>query len=149
MLIRTRYPQIYRILRRDVYPTLRNVTVRYCLRRLGQEKDTIHLHEIDTVYMNAIRDLQQRNYFSALRTLRDYDDHNTAIAMLSVGYDREAKRIIEREPVTDTREYLLAILCSRLGLTEEGRLHYLNSCRLNPRMEFRGNLDPEINKLLK
>ena len=149
MLIRTRYPHYYHIMRRDFYPTLRSVTVRYSLRRRGQEKDTVHLHEIDTVYVNAMKDLQQRRYFNALQVLREYRDRNTAIAMLSLGYDKEAKEIMEAEPLSDTREYLLAILCSRLQLREEGRQHYLNACRLNPRMEFRGNLDPEINRLLK
>ena len=46
-------------------------------------------------------------------------------------------------------EYLRAIACSRLGRKEEGRRHFLEACRLDGRMEYRGNLDPEIAELLK
>ena len=52
-------------------------------------------------------------------------------------------------PKDAVTEYLRAIACSRLGCKEEGRCHFLEACRLDGRMEYRGNLDPEIAELLK
>jgi len=147
-VLRNRFPQEYVLLRKKVYPALRMVSVRYYMHRIGMEKDTLHLQEVDTIYMNAVDDLRQRRYSKALEVLSAYRDRNTAIALMSLGYDRQAMEIISRENESDTREYLLAILCSRLGMDEKARQHYLNSCRLNGLMEFRGNLDPEINKIL-
>ena len=52
-------------------------------------------------------------------------------------------------PKNAVTEYLRAIACSRLGRKAEGRKYFLEACRLAPRMEYRGNLDPEIAELLK
>ena len=52
-------------------------------------------------------------------------------------------------PKDAVTEYLRAIACSRLGRKAEGREHFLEACRLDGRMEYRGNLDPEIAELLK
>lgn len=85
----------------------------------------------------------------ALYVLHDYRDRNTAIALLSLGQDREALRILEALPATATSEYLRAIACSRLGRKAEGRRHFLEACRRDERMEYRAALDPEIDELLK
>ena len=53
---------------------------------------------------------------------------------------------MQKDAVT---EYLRAIACSRLGRKEEGRRHFLEACRLDGHMGYRGNLDPEITELLK
>lgn len=147
--LKNRFPQEYILLRKRVYPALRLVKIRYCMHHIGMEKDTIHMQEVDTVYMNALQDLRQRRYGKALEVLSAYGGRNTAIACMSLGYDRRALEILRKEPESYIREYLLAILCSRLDMTKEARTHYLNSCRLNSMMEFRGGLDPEINKILK
>ena len=76
-------------------------------------------------------------------------DRNTAIALLSLGQDREALRILEALPATAISEYLRAIACSRLGRKAEGRRHFLEACRRDERMEYRAALDPEIDELLK
>ena len=46
-------------------------------------------------------------------------------------------------------EYLKAVACSRLGRKVEGREHFLTACGMDERMQYRGNLDPEITELLK
>ena len=58
----------------------------------------------------------------------------------------ELLAVLPKDAIT---EYLKAIACSRLGRKEEGRGHFLEACRLDQRMEYRGNLDPEITELLK
>jgi len=45
----------------------------------------------------------------------------------------------------------LAGLCALAAVARGGgaRRHFLEACRLDERMEYRGNLDPEIAELLK
>lgn len=147
--IRRRYPAEYACIRAEHYPALRAVKLRCHLRRVGMVKDTIHTTELDTAYLRGRQLLEKRKYAQALYVLHDYRDRNTAIALLSLGQDREALRILEALPATATSEYLRAIACSRLGRKAEGRRHFLEACRRDERMEYRAALDPEIDELLK
>ena len=147
--IRELYPQDYQYLKESVYPSLRAVTMRYDLRRVGMVKDTIHTREVDTAYMRGINLLQKRKYAKALYILNDYRDRNTVITLLSLGYDAQALEMLNGLERSHTTEYLKAVACARLGRKTEGREHFLEACRLDGRMEYRGNLDPEIAELLK
>ena len=148
-LIRQRYPQEYAYIRAQLYPQLRAVNFRYNLRRVGMVKDTIHTTELDTAYAQGVELLQKRQYARALYILNDYDDRNTVVAHLSLGHDARALELLAALPKDAITEYLRAIACSRLGRKDEGREHFLEACRLDERMEYRGNLDPEITELLK
>ena len=128
---------------------VRTVKLRCHLRRVGTVKDTIHTTDLDTAYLRGRQLLEKRKYAQALYVLHDYRDRNTAIALLSLGQDREALRILEALPATAISEYLRAIACSRLGRKAEGRRHFLEACRRDERMEYRAALDPEIDELLK
>ena len=143
------YPQDYQYLKESVYPSLRAVTMRYDLRRVGMVKDTIHTREVDTAYMRGINLLQKRKYAKALYILNDYRDRNTVITLLSLGYDAQALEMLNGLERSHTTEYLKAVACARLGRKTEGREHFLKACELDERMLFRGNLDPEIAELLK
>ena len=147
--IRELYPQDYQYLKESVYPSLRAVTMRYDLRRVGMIKDTIHTREVDTAYMQGISLLQKRKYAKALYILNDYRDRNTVITLLSLGYDAQALEMLNGLERSYTTEYLKAVACARLGRRTEGREHFLKACELDERMLFRGNLDPEIAELLK
>ena len=147
--IRELYPQDYQYLKESVYPSLRAVTMRYELRRVGMVKDTIHTREVDTAYMRGINLLQKRKYAKALYILNDYRDRNTVITLLSLGYDAQALEMLNGLERSHTTEYLKAVACARLGRKTEGREHFLKACELDERMLFRGNLDPEIAELLK
>ena len=147
--IRELYPQDYQYLKESVYPSLRAVTMRYDLRRVGMVKDTIHTREVDTAYMRGINLLQKRKYAKALYILTDYRDRNTVITLLSLGYDAQALEMLNGLERSHTTEYLKAVACARLGRKTEGREHFLKACELDERMLFRGNLDPEIAELLK
>ena len=125
---------------------VRTVKLRCHLRRVGTVKDTIHTTELDTAYLRGRQLLEKRKYAQALYVLHDYRDRNTAIALLSLGQDREALRILEALPATAISEYLRAIACS---CKAEGRRHFLEACRRDERMEYRAALDPEIDELLK
>lgn len=148
-LIRDRYPADYRYLKETVYPWLRAVTLRYDLRRQGMIKDTIHTREVDTAYMRGIDLLQKRRYAKALYILHEYCDRNTVVTLLSLGHDAQALEILDGLEQSATTEYLKAVACSRLGRKAEGRKHFLTACGIEERMQYRGNLDPEITELLK
>ena len=147
--IRLRFPKEYAYIRSVIYPQLRAVNFRYSLRRKGMVKDTIHTTELDTAYARGVELLQKRKYAKALYILNDYNDRNTVVAHLSLDHNERAMELLATMPKDAVTEYLRAIACSRLGRKEEGRRHFLEACRLDERMEYRGNLDPEIAELLK
>lgn len=147
--IRQRFPQEYAYIRSVIYPQLRAVNFRYNLRRKGMVKDTIHTTELDTVYARGVELLQKRKYAKALYILNDYNDRNTVVAHLSMDHNERALELLAAMPKDAVTEYLKAIVCSRLGRKAEGREHFLEACRLDGRMEYRGNLDPEIAEFLK
>ena len=146
--IRLRFPKEYAYIRSVIYPQLRAVNFRYNLRRKGMVKDTIHTTELDTTYARGVELLQKRKYAEALYILNDYNDRNTVVAHLSMDHNERALELLAAMPKDAVTEYLRAIACSRLGRKEEGRSHFLEACRLDGRMEYRGNLDPEISDLL-
>ena len=147
--LRRRYPEDFAWIKANLYPYLRAVNFRYDLRRRGMVKDTIHTTELDTTYARGVELLQKRKYAEALYILNDYNDRNTVVAHLSMGHDERALELLDAMPKDAVTEYLKAIACSRLGRKEESRKHFLEACRLDPRMEYRANLDPEITELLK
>lgn len=147
--IRQQFPKEYAYIRSVIYPQLRAVNFRYNLRRKGMVKDTIHTTELDTAYARGVELLQKRKYAKALYILNDYNDRNTVVAHLSMDHNERALELLAAMPKDAVTEYLRAIACSRLGCKEEGRCHFLEACRLDERMEYRGNLDPEIAELLK
>ena len=147
--IRQRFPKEYAYIRSVIYPQLRAVNFRYSLRRKGMVKDTIHTTELDTAYARGVQLLQKRKYAKALYILNDYNDRNTVVAHLSLDHNERAMELLAAMPKDAVTEYLRAIACSRLGRKAEGREHFLEACRLDGRMEYRGNLDPEIAELLK
>ena len=146
--IRQQFPEDYAYIRSMIYPQLRAVNFRYNLRRKGMIKDTIHTTELDTTYMRGVELLQKRKYARALYILNDYNDRNTVVAHLSMDHNERALELLSTMPKDAVTEYLKAITCSRLGRKAEGREHFLEACRLDERMEYRGNLDPEISDLL-
>ena len=147
--IRQQFSKEYAYIRSVIYPQLRAVNFRYNLRRKGMVKDTIHTTELDTTYARGVELLQKRKYAKALYILNDYNDRNTVVAHLSLDHNERAMELLAAMPEDAATEYLRAIACSRLGRKEEGRRHFLEACRLDERMEYRGNLDPEIAELLK
>lgn len=147
--LRRHYPEDFAWIKANLYPYLRAVNFRYDLRRVGMVKDTVHTTELDTAYARGVELLQKRKYAEALYILNEYNDRNTVVAHLSMGHDERALELLDAMPKDAVTEYLRAIACSRLGRKEEGREYFLQACRLEPRMEYRANLDPEITELLK
>ena len=140
----------YRYMREHLYPQLRTVQFQFYLHRKGMLKDTINTTEIDTIYQAGITALRERDYKNAIEILRPYQDINTAVAYLSLGYDKSALNILTNiKEKTAQVEYMLALVFSRDKNTKEAVEHLIRSIQMDRAMLFRGNLDPEISVLIK
>jgi hypothetical protein len=146
--IRKRYPNDYKLIKDSLFPALRVVDFKFSLRRSNMTKDTIHTTVLDTLYDRGRKLLEQRKYKAAQKILAEYNDYNTAICLMSLGYDKRAYEILQKEKTTANREYLLAVLLSRLGDENAAVEKFLQSCRMDISKVYRGALDPEINKLI-
>ena len=150
--LRAVMPKEYAYIRENLYPQMRAVDFRFNLHRRGMQQDTVYTTEVDDEYMHAIDLLKKRRYEEALTILRPYEDRNTALAYMSLGYDAAAYRILQQVPDSDNIadvQYMLAILASRLGDEEQAVQYFMHSTELRQNLKFRGNLDPEISRLIR
>ena len=145
--IRQRYPSAYKILKEVYYPQLRSISFMFHLHRAGFARDTVYTNEPDMEYARGIELLEKRKYKEALVILKDYADTNTALAHMSLGHDTQALAIMSIQKPTPDVDYMLAILHLRTGNQDQALRHYQKSCEADPSKVFRGNLDPEIQKL--
>ena len=134
-------------MRSVLYPRLRTVRFGFFLHRKGMIRDTVHTTEPDTVYMKGVKALQDMEYKKALDILRDYRDINTAIAFMALEYNASAMGILQDLPQSPRADYLKALLYARSGEAEKAIRAYLDACREDRSLVFRGNLDPEIKAL--
>ena len=140
----SRLPQ-YRYMREKIYPKLRSVRFDFFLHRAGMVKDTVHTTELDTVYMEGLQALKDLDYKRAVTLLRPYDDYNSALAFMSAGYNHSALDVMGRLGSEDPRVcYLMALVLSRLEQYEEAMKYFELCLALDPYMEHRANLDPEM-----
>ena len=139
----------YRHVRERLYPRLRTVRFDFHLHRKGMVKDTVHTTVLDSVYMDGVQAIRDRDYERALTLLRPYGDYNTAIAYLCMDYNASAMQILERLEMTAQVNYMLAVLYSRRGEEQKAVECYVRSCSQDPTYVHRGNLDPEISVLIK
>lgn len=139
----------YEYIRSVIYPSLRTVKFDFYMHRKGMIKDTIHTTEVDTLYMAGVAALRDRDYEVAITKLRPYKDYNAAVAFVCLDYNNSALEILESLPRSAKRDYMLAVVYSRLGDESRGVEFFMQSCEQEPSMRFRGNLDPEISALIK
>lgn len=141
------FPQ-YTYMKNNLFPQLRVVKFDFYLHRKEMVKDTIHTTVIDTAYMAAVQQMEDRQYRAALKTLTEYNDYNTALCYMSLGYDTQAVDILEKCNQTADVYYLLAILYSRMKRDEDAIAAFKKSCEIDSSKFYRGALDPEINQLI-
>ncbi len=146
--IRKQYGKDYRYIRDVIYPRLRVVDFKYNLRRVGMLKDTIHTTVVDTTYQRGVDLLRRRHYVEAAQILTPYRDQNTAVALLSRGFNGAARDVLFSLPSSAQVEYLRAIVCSRLGEWKLGEECFRRACELDDLLEYRANLDPEMTPYL-
>ena len=111
-------------------------------------KDTIHTTQIDTVYSTGVQAIKDRDYGKAVRLLGSYRDINSALAFLAMDYNASAMNILEELPVSGKRDYLLAVVHSRNGNEKKAVEYFLSAVNQERSLRFRGNLDPEISRLI-
>ena len=138
----------YAYIRNEIYPQLRAVNFKFHLHRREMVKDTIHTTVVDTAYMDAVKRLENRQYSAALSVSEEYRDQNTAVCFMSLGYDKPAVEILCALPQNEDVLYLLAILYARQKRIEEAIAVFKKSCDLDFSKWYRGNLDPEISKII-
>lgn len=147
-ILRNKYPATYQDIVNKFYPRLRAVDFTFSVHRKGMIKDTIHTTEPDTIYEYAIDLMKNRKYSKALQILNEYQDWNTGICLMSLGYDEKAYELIKQQSLSANSEYLLAILAARLGKEKEAYERYIHSCKMDESKRWRGALDPEINNII-
>lgn len=138
----------YEFIKNYIYPDLRAVHFKFNLHRRDMIKDTIHTTVIDDYYKRGVEFLQNRKYKDALVILSDYNDYNTGVCLMSLGYDSRAYEILSLAPESSNRNYLLSILSSRLKKEEEAVRYFIKACENDESKIWRGKLDPEINRLM-
>lgn len=136
-------------IKEEIYPKLRRVKFDFMLHRRGMIKDTVHTTELDSVYMRGVEALKERDYKLAVTLLRPYNCFNTAVAYVCMDYNRSALEILQGLPRDARRDYMLAVVYSRLGDERLAVQYFLNSVEQDEAMRMRGNLDPEISSLIK
>lgn len=108
----------------------------------------IHPEE-DVIYEEGIKALKGRYYDRALEHLLPYRDLNTAVAYLCLEDDNPAREILEKQPDSAKRDYMLALISARKGDEKGAIQHFIDSVTKDRAMTFRANLDPEISSLVK
>ena len=138
----------YPYIKEHLYPVLREVEFQFCLHRKDMVKDTIHTTEPDTVYSAGVQAIKDRDYSKAVRLLGSYRDINSALAFLAMDYNASAMNILEDLPVSAKRDYLMAIANSRIGNEKKAAEYFISAVDQDRSLRFRGNLDPEISRLI-
>lgn len=133
----------------NLYPKLRRVKFNFKLHRKGMLKDTVHTTLLDSIYMAGVEALNERDYKRAVAILHPYRCYNTAVAYLCMDYNNSALEILSTLPRGAKRDYMLALVHSRLGDEKLAVEYFLNSVEQDEAMRHRGNLDPEISELIK
>ncbi len=147
--IRSQFPADYKVMKEVFYPELRAVNFEFNMHRKGMVKDTIHTDVIDKKYAEAIKMLENRRYKDALEVLLEYDDVNTAICYMSMGYDTPALTILKKEKETANTVYLMAVIYARQNDYSKAVEYYKKAVEMDKTKAWRGALDPEINQLIQ
>ena len=140
---------VYKYYRETLYPRLRTVKFDFHLHRKGMVQDTLVTTVLDEDYMEGVQAIRDRDFEKAIQILRPYHDYNTAVAYCAMDYNASALDILMDAPRTDQVNYMLAVLYGRQGDDRQAVEYYLKSCKQNPSFIHRGNLDPEISRLIK
>ncbi|NDV68649.1 CDC27 family protein [Dysgonomonas sp. 25] len=147
--MKIKYPADYRIIYRDIYPTLRKIDIIFNMSRpyMGVADSTYI--KVNPDYMAGITHLKNRDYRNALRSLLEHQDYNTALCYACMGQNARAYNLLKKLPVTANSEYLFAIVAYNVDRKEEAVQHLLNACNSDPNKAYRIPLDNEITQLVE
>ncbi len=146
--IKKDYPADYKIIVDSIYPMLNKAEVIINMTRPGMTEEITVNREDRPEYAQALKYLQDREYWKALDILGNYPDYNTALCLVCMGYNAKALELLESLKQTGNTEYLLAILSIRSGNDDEAINHLIKACELDPSKAYRAPLDPEVATLV-
>lgn len=141
--------KFYPYMKSNLFPRVRTVELDFFLSRKGMVKDTLHTTVPDTLYSRGVQRLVDRDFAGALEILSSYADYNAALAYSALDRNYSALEILRPMPPSPRVNYMLAILYYRTGKDREAVQAYLDAVREDRSYVFRGNLDPEINELVR
>jgi hypothetical protein len=147
--IKKTYPADYKIIVDSIYPLLNKADIVFNMVRPGMGEEVAVNKEIRPGYAKALEYLQDREYWKALDILQNYPDYNTALCLVSMGYNAKALDLLNDLPQTGNTEYLKAILAIRANNDSGAIDHLVKACELDPTKVYRTLLDPEIATLLR
>lgn len=133
----------------ELYPRLRKVTftIKLCRRDLVEEQ--IVTTEVDKLYSSGVEALKNKRYSEAILLLTPYKDINSAVAHLAIGEDQQASKILKQLPESGISCYMLALIAARKGDEKLAITLFTRSKELEPKMAYRGSLDPELSVLIE
>lgn len=143
------YPQDFRIIRDSIYPLLNKAEITFNMSRPGMDSDVMINTETRSDYAEALKYLQNREYWKALDILSNYPDYNTALCLVCMGYNAKALELLGQLKETGNTEYLKAILAVRAGDQRKAVSYLLKACEMDPTKAYRAPLDPEIAELVR
>lgn len=147
--IKKEYAADYKIIYDSIYPQLQKADVVFNMHRPNMnEESTLDVHERPG-YDQALKFLQDREYWKALDILADYPDYNTALCLVCMGYNNKAFELLEKLDINVNTEYLRAILAIRSNDTEAAIQYLTKACELEPSRAYRIPLDPEVSDFVK
>lgn len=147
--IKKEFPNDYKTIKDSIYPLLNRIDFEFNMHRPDMTEETrIDVQERPD-YEKGLQLLMDREYWKALEILSNYPDYNTALCLISMGYNAKAKEILDNLPVTGNNEYLRAILSIRAGKDQDAINHLLKSCELDMSKIYRAPLDPEVSALIR
>lgn len=147
--IKKNYPADFRIIQDSIYPLLNKADIIFNMTRPGITEEISVNTEVRPDYAQALRFLQDREYWKALDILQAYPDYNTALCLVCMGYNAKALDLLNDLQQTGNTEYLRAILSIRSGNDNEAINHLIKACELDPTKAYRAPLDPEIAGLIR
>jgi tetratricopeptide (TPR) repeat protein len=147
--IKKTYPADYKTIVDSIYPLLNKADIVFNMVRPGMGEEITVNKEVRPGYAKALEYLQDREYWKALDILQNYPDYNTALCLVSMGYNAKALDLLNNLPQTGNTEYLKAILSIRANNDSEAIDHLVKACELDPTKVYRTQLDPEIATLVR
>lgn len=102
----------------------------------------------DSLYSKGVEAIRLLEYSRACEILSNYRGFNYALALMAAGRSEEAMRELQTLPQNAREKYLEAIALSIEGRDSEATGLYGEACRMDRFYISRGNIDPEILRLI-
>lgn len=142
--IRRKYRADYDIIMRDVYPKLRKIDIVFNMSRPSMGVADSIFSEVNDPYVNALENIKNGNFNTALETLESYQDYNTALCYANLNEYEKAYDLLNKLEPNGYTEYLSAIVSYRVGRKQDAAKHLIDACKTDFRQAYRILGDDEV-----